>query len=277
MSLLCWNCRGLGNQPTVQELGNFILVQDPSVVFLAETLLDEARLSSICDSLQFGHYHGVSKISHGGGLALFWKKDFQLSIESSSQNHVDVVINKGRENAWRFIGIYRAPETHLRMETWNLMRELKSRFSLPWLCSSDFNELLKSHEKNGGRLRPYGQMEKFREVLDECNLLDLGYVGNKFTWSKNLPNGGIVWERLDRAVSTADWFKLFPATKVQILSCVSSDHSPILILPEGLGIKSQRLGALSRCGSKTGAVTMQFWRYGIEQYRVPQWQQWYQN
>ena len=78
MSLLCWNRQGLGNRPTIQELGNFVRAQDPSVVFLAETLLDEARLGSIRDSLQFGHHHGVSKISHGGGLALFWKKDFHL-------------------------------------------------------------------------------------------------------------------------------------------------------------------------------------------------------
>lgn len=82
-------------------------------------------------------------------------------------------------------------------------------------------------------------MEKFREVLDECNLLDLGYVGKKFTWSKNFPNGGMVWERLDRAMSTADWIDLFPVTKVQTLSCVSSNHSPILILPNGFGVKSQ--------------------------------------
>ena len=240
MNLLCWNCRGLGNRPTVQELGDIVQAQDPSVVFLAETLLDEARLGSIRDSLLFGHHHGVSKISHGGGLALFWKKDLHLSVESSSQNHIDVVINKGKENAWRFTGIYGAPETHLRLETWNLLRELHSQRSLPWLCGGDFNELLKSHEKHGGRLRPYGQMEKFREVLDECNLLDLGYVGNKFTWSKKFPNGGMIWERLDRAVSTADWFDLFPATKVQTLSCVSSDHSPILILPDGFNAKTQR-------------------------------------
>ena len=104
-----------------------------------------------------------------------------MLIESSSQNHIDVVINKGKENAWCFTGIYGAPKTHLRMETWNLIRELQSQFSLPWLCGDDFNELLKSHEKHGGCLRPYGQMEKFREVLDECNLLDFGYVGNNFT------------------------------------------------------------------------------------------------
>ena len=67
-----------------------------------------------------------------------------------------------------------------------------------WICAGDFNELLKSHEKLGSRLRPYGQMEKFREVLDEWGLLDLGFSGNKFTWSKSYPNGGIVWERLGR-------------------------------------------------------------------------------
>ena len=49
-----------------------------------------------------------------------------------------------------------------------------------------------------------------------------------------------MWERLDRAISTTNWIDLFPATKVQTLACVSSDHSPILILPERFGIKSQR-------------------------------------
>ena len=82
----------------------------------------------------------------------------------------------------------------LRFETRELICNLHRRGSLPWLCGGDFNELLKSHEKSGSRLRPYGQMEKFREVLDECNLFDLGYVGNKFSWSKTYPNGGIVLE-----------------------------------------------------------------------------------
>ena len=83
-------------------------------------------------------------------------------------------------------------------------------------------------------------MESFRQVLDECNLLDLGYMGNKFTWSKSFPNGGMVWERLDRAVSTEEWLDLFSVTKVQTLSCVTLDHSPILILPDGFGAKLNR-------------------------------------
>ena len=92
---------------------------------------------------------------------MFWKKDFDLQVLSSSHNHIDVLINGGKENVWRFTGFYGAPETQLRMESWNLICELNNRFSVPWLCGGDFNELLKSHEKLGGRLRPYGQMQKF--------------------------------------------------------------------------------------------------------------------
>ena len=192
ISLLCWNCHGLGNRQTVQELGDLVWAQDPTVVFLAETWLDDIRLSGIRDSPLFGHYHGVSRLTRGGGLVLFWKKDFDLQVMSSSHNHIDVLINGGKENVWRFTSFYGAPKTQHHMESWNLLQDLNNRFSVPWLCGGDFNELLKSHEKLGGRLRPYGQMQKFREALDECGLFDLGFVGNKFTWFKTHPGGGVI-------------------------------------------------------------------------------------
>ena len=44
MSCIVWNCRGLGNQLAVQELVDLVQAKGPAVVFLAETLADEARL-----------------------------------------------------------------------------------------------------------------------------------------------------------------------------------------------------------------------------------------
>ncbi|KAL4628909.1 hypothetical protein ACB092_05G271300 [Castanea dentata] len=79
----------------------------------------------------------------------------------------------------------------MRINSWNLLRNLHSYFSIPWLCASDFNELAKTNEKLGGRIRPYGQMKIFQEALDECGLRDLGFVGSKFTWFKNYLNGGL--------------------------------------------------------------------------------------
>ena len=71
MSVLIWNCCGLGNPQTIRELGDLIRAQDPTVMFIAETWLDEARLKLLLKNLNFGQKHIVSKITQGGGLALF--------------------------------------------------------------------------------------------------------------------------------------------------------------------------------------------------------------
>ena len=46
MSILFWNCRGLGNPRTENELVRLIQAKDPSVVFIAETWTDEAKARS---------------------------------------------------------------------------------------------------------------------------------------------------------------------------------------------------------------------------------------
>ena len=151
-----------------------------------------------------------------------------------SPNHIDALINWGKENAWQFTSFYGAPETHQRIDSWNLLRDLHRRFPLPWLCAGDFNELSKSHEKLKGHLRHYGQMKIFQEALDECGLMDLDFVSNKFTWFKNYLNGVTMWEWLDRAIGTTEWFALFQATKFLSFDCQSYDHKPLLILPGGI-------------------------------------------
>ena len=55
--------------------------------------------------------------------------------------------------------------------------------------SRDFHEITRLNEKKGGRLKPYNQMKNVQDVLDECGLVDLGFVGSKFTWFKNFADG----------------------------------------------------------------------------------------
>ena len=234
MNLLCWNCRGLGNLPTEQELGDLIRAQDPSVVFLAETWLDKARLEEIRSKLKFGGMIEVCRETRGGGIVIFWKKDVDFSLGTFSPNHIDGILNKGKEDEWRFTGFYGEPETQNHHLSWTCLRRLKNRNSIPWLCAGDFNEITRSHEKKGGRLRPERQMEEFRDVLDECGFRDLGFVGGKFTWCNGHPDGFTIWERLDRAVATMEWIEKFPATKVIHLECGSSDHKPIRVRLNGI-------------------------------------------
>ena len=45
----------------------------------------------------------------------------------------------------------------------------------------DYNELMFTSEKKGGNARPEDQMKQFRDVINRCNLRDLGYKGSAFT------------------------------------------------------------------------------------------------
>ena len=143
MSCVIWNCRGLGNQLAVQELVEVVQAKAPSVVFLAETLADEARLDYVKDRIRFDKKIFVQRVNKGGGLALFWNIDIEVDIESSSLNHIDATISKSSGEAWHFTGFYGEPKTHMRHESWDLLRYLHRQSSLPWLCAGDFKEITK--------------------------------------------------------------------------------------------------------------------------------------
>lgn len=76
-------------------------------------------------------------------------------------------------------------------------------------------------------------MRDFRVIVDECGLMDLGYVGDKFTW-RGKRSRGLVLERLDRVLVTNSWVIENPATRVQQLHVNSSNHNPIILKPEGI-------------------------------------------
>ena len=186
MSWLCWNVRELGNQRTIHELASILRVQDRAVVFLAETWANEDRLMKLHDDLQFDDLWVVLRETMAGGLALLWQNSVQIDVDSSSLNHIDVIVDEGKENSWRFTGIYGMPEASRKSETWDLLRNLHRKYSLPWLCASDFSEILLSHEKLGGALRSETAIREFREVVDDCGFMDLGYEGKEasveITW-----------------------------------------------------------------------------------------------
>ena len=77
-------------------------------------------------------------------------------------------------------------------------------------------------------------MQQFREVIDECGFMDLGFECSKFTWSKHFEDGRSIWERLDRYLVINSWFMRFASSRVFHLTCMSSNHVPILISLSGL-------------------------------------------
>ena len=71
MSLLYWNCWGLGNQCTENQLAKSMWAKDPSVVFLAETWIDEAKLILIQDRLKFKQRFIAPRRNKSRGLVMY--------------------------------------------------------------------------------------------------------------------------------------------------------------------------------------------------------------
>jgi hypothetical protein len=75
-------------------------------------------------------------------------------------------------------------------------------------------------------------MQTFREALDDCSFIDLGYIGALFTWCNNRFSGATIWERLDRMVATTEWLSRFPQARVYHLDYTGSDHKPLWLSSE---------------------------------------------
>lgn len=230
MSIISWNCRGLGNPRAIRALSYLLREKDPMLVFLIETKKQSKNMDWIICKISFDNGFYVDSKQASGGLALFWNNNIKVRIESYSSRHIDSIIsNTTVDTPWRFTGLYGNPITSQRHHSWQLLRRLDSMNNLAWLCVGDFNEIVDQSEKQGGSERNHRQMKIFKQSIDDCGLCDLGYTGNKFTWSKGSKQTGRIFERLDRALASLAWCSTFPNAEVLHLPSSHSDHLPLLI------------------------------------------------
>lgn len=88
---------------------------------------------------------------------------------------------------------------------------------------------LNPQEKIGGRPPNRIKMKTFNNFLYKANLLDLGFVGPRNTWTNCRQDRSIIRTQIDRAHANPNWLNIFPETKVIHLPRLNSDHCPILL------------------------------------------------
>jgi hypothetical protein len=199
----------------------------PDVFFLSETHLEKVRAENLRRKLGFDHSIIFESDGQSGGLLMLWRNNVRITEKGVTKNYIDVVIEG--EFSWRFTGVYGEPSWGQKHITWDALRTLHGQLNLPWLALGDFKEILFNYEKEGGRPRSQQAMQASHDALKDCELEDMGYLGDLFTWRR-----GKLRERLDRGVVNDQWNNAFPFASLVNSETTRSDHRPLLVDAEYL-------------------------------------------
>lgn len=161
----------------------------------------------------------------GGGLALLWSQEVDISVLKQSHNFLDTTVSYKGTN-FHITFVYGEPEVSRRQEIWDEISTFATERSSPWLLTGDFNEILDNSEKSGGPARPERTFSAFREFFARNDLFDLRHTGNCLSW-RGQRGRHLVHCRLDRTVVNSSWFDAFPQGRSHYLKFQGSDHRPV--------------------------------------------------
>jgi hypothetical protein len=110
---------------------------------------------------------------------------------------------------------------------WDSLSFVGDGFVSSWLSIGDLNYVLSQSKKLGGRPVASSSHCPFKQFIDHFGLVDLGFVGNPFTWSNNRQGAASIKERLDRGLASLSWIYIHLEFSFKHIPTSSSDHNPI--------------------------------------------------
>ena len=82
---------------------------------------------------------------------------------------------------WLISAIYSSPRFEERCILYNNLRMIANMHDLAWALVGDFNEVVSDDKKFGGNPICQRRVRAIKECMDHCNMMDLGFLGPKYT------------------------------------------------------------------------------------------------
>lgn len=235
MSLLSWNCRGMGGHlgsRKMQHLQRLIYSTNAKVIFISETKSSKVTASDLIHHFHVANSHVVPADQASGGLWLMWDEDMDLTIVQSSVNYILAYgVYKNSGPIFNLLCIYGDPSHRATSAMWSEISSFVVHSShRPTFCMGDLNEIMHANEKYGLAPPNQNRINIFKHHVNNLGLMDMGYNGPAYTWSNKQQGKDLVLERLDRCLANVEWCFNYPNTTVYHLPMLYSDHAPIIAI-----------------------------------------------
>ena len=211
MRTIAWNCRSAGRALTVRALKELIRESNLDRVFLSETKIKSKRINKICDRLKFVDSWCVDANGLFGDLVLFWRSGVDVEVVFSNKNMiVALVYSNPPEAPWLLFAIYGPNQRSKKEKFWEMLENMVSTFSGPWVVIRDLNCIKRAKKKRGGYAVTESSVSHLRDFMSNTGAINLGFTGPSFTWSNRREGLANIKERLDQGLCDQECNLYFP-------------------------------------------------------------------
>lgn len=204
MKCLYWNIRGMGNIETQVHLFHMIKKHKPDLLFLAEPLVSFTAIPFWYWHKLNLHHSVVNNNNNTPTIWCLWNNKYKLNILMNNDQCITFTcIDEGK--IIHIAAIYAATLYTTRRDLWLNLSNLLNNNEGPWMFIGDFNSILDTHEKKGGKLPLQIACSEFLSWSNVNSLIHLDTNGAQFTWTNKREGGAFIAQRLDRAICNESW------------------------------------------------------------------------
>jgi exonuclease III len=233
MQYVSWNCRGLGSKMKEEALRDLVRLENPEVLLIQETKLEEKDLLRISQSFwKKGPGKAVSARGASGGLATFWDSSkLELVEEFDTMHWIYTKLNhKGSDHQVSLFNLYVPVLINEKKDCWDSLRLfLNSHHTKNIVVAGDLNVTLSLAEKKGGTIVRDPSREWVEDLMTDWELEDIPPSNGKFTWSNKRLGPGHIAARLDRFLIQSSFLTLGLRASTKVLPHYISDHKPLAL------------------------------------------------
>ena len=155
-----------------------VLLHSTAMLIISETKVGGLRAKDIVERLPFDGAICTNTIGFTGGLWLLWDSNcIEVTELTTTEQEIHVLISiNPLSQSWLFSTIYASPRYAERQLFWDNLSTIANLHSLPWAIAGDFNEILMSDDKFGGRNVNINRALRFQDCLDNCKMQDIGFT-----------------------------------------------------------------------------------------------------
>lgn len=192
VKILSWNIRRFGHTYKKNFVKSFCKKHKPDILCLLEPMI-QVQEQKFLKLLNFENVH----VNVSNKIWVFASHKIKLDMILNEEQILICNLEHPAMDFRPMVGFVYAKNYYVRRrELWDHIKQNYANQDIG-LLAGDFNCILSNEERIGTYRFNVGPSQDFKSCLEESNLENASFFGNRYTWSN-----GHVWKRLDRVLIT---------------------------------------------------------------------------